>query len=110
MGEGAQAMADLAELDALAEQLAQSSPGARLEDIDLEALERQLGEASRVDARRLAEREQQLRAQGLLERAPDGSLRLSPKALRRLGETALKDVLAAARSAGQRDAELAGAA
>ena len=40
---GAQAMADLAELDALAEQLGQSYPGARMEDIDLEALDRQLG-------------------------------------------------------------------
>jgi uncharacterized protein with von Willebrand factor type A (vWA) domain len=109
MGEGAQAMADLAEIDALAEQLAQSYPGARLEDIDLEALERQLDEDARVDARRLSELEQQLRAQGLLERAPDGSLRLSPKALRRLGQTALKDVLTAARTAGQRDSALAGA-
>jgi uncharacterized protein with von Willebrand factor type A (vWA) domain len=110
MGEGAQAMADLAELDALAEQLAQSYPGARLEDIDLEALERQLGEDARVDARRLAELEQQLRAQGLLERAPDGSLRLSPKALRRLGQTVLKDALTAARKSGQRDSVLSGAA
>jgi len=33
LGEGAQAMADLAELDALAEQLGQAYPGARLEDI-----------------------------------------------------------------------------
>ncbi|MFC4859012.1 vWA domain-containing protein [Actinophytocola glycyrrhizae] len=110
MGEGAEAMADLAELDALAEQLSQSYPGARLEDIDLEALERQLGDEARVDARRLAELEQQLRAQGLLERAPDGSLRLSPKALRRLGQTALKDVLAMARRTGQRDSALSGAA
>ena len=109
MGEGAQAMADLAELDALAEQLSQSYPGARLEDIDLEALERQLGDEARVDARRLAELEQQLRDQGLLERAPDGSLRLSPKALRRLGQTALKDVLATARNSGQRDSALSGA-
>jgi uncharacterized protein with von Willebrand factor type A (vWA) domain len=109
MGEGAQAMADLAELDALAEQLAQSYPGARLEDIDLEALQRQLGDDARVDARRLSELEQQLREQGLLERAPDGSLRLSPKALRRLGQTALKDVLATARNTGQRDSALSGA-
>jgi len=109
LGEGAQAMADLAEIDALAEQLAQSYPGARLEDIDLEALERQLDEDASVDARRLAELERELRAQGLLERAPDGSLRLSPKALRRLGQTALKDVLNAARH-GQRDSRQAGAA
>jgi uncharacterized protein with von Willebrand factor type A (vWA) domain len=110
MGEGAQAMQDLADLDALAEQLAQSYPGARLEDIDLEALERQLGEEAKVDARRLAELEQQLRQQGLLERAPDGSLRLSPKALRRLGQTVLKDALTAARNSGQRDSVRSGAA
>jgi uncharacterized protein with von Willebrand factor type A (vWA) domain len=103
-------MADLAEIDALAEQLAQSYPGARLEDIDVEALERQLDEDARVDARRLAELEKELREQGLLERAPDGSLRLSPKALRRLGQTALKDVVNAARRQGQRDARNAGAA
>ncbi|QWF85476.1 VWA domain-containing protein [Amycolatopsis sp. CA-230715] len=111
LGEGAQAMADLAELDALAEQLGQSYPGARLEDIDLEALERQLGDEAGVDARRLSELERELRAQGLFERAPDGSLRLSPKALRRLGETALKDVVEALRGkAGERETESAGAA
>jgi len=110
LGEGAQAMADLAEIDALAEQLAQSYPGARLEDIDLEALERQLDEDAAVDARRLAELERELRAQGLLERAPDGSLRLSPKALRRLGQTALRDVVNQARRQGSRDARSAGAA
>jgi uncharacterized protein with von Willebrand factor type A (vWA) domain len=110
-GEGAQAMADLAELDALAEELGQSYPGARLEDIDLEALGRQLGEDASVDARRLAELERELRRSGLLERAEDGSLRLSPKALRRLGETALKDVVAALRSRrGERDTANAGAA
>jgi uncharacterized protein with von Willebrand factor type A (vWA) domain len=111
MGEGAQAMADLAELDALAEQLGQSYPGARLEDIDLEALERQLGKDAGVDARRLSELERELRRQGLFERAADGSLRLSPKALRRLGETALSDIVNALRGkAGDRETESAGAA
>ncbi|MGX7829764.1 VWA domain-containing protein [Actinokineospora sp. 24-640] len=111
MGEGAQAMADLAELDALAEQLAQSYPGARLEDIDLEALARQLGDEAVVDARALSSLERELRNQGLLERAADGTLRLSPKALRRLGEAALSDVVGALRSRrGQRDTRLAGAA
>jgi uncharacterized protein with von Willebrand factor type A (vWA) domain len=111
LGEGAQAMADLAELDALAEQLAQSYPGARLEDIDLEAMQRQLGEDAGVDAQRLSELERELRRQGLFERAPDGSLRLSPKALRRLGETALADVVNSLRGkTGQREQESAGAA
>ncbi|PXY35658.1 vWA domain-containing protein [Prauserella flavalba] len=111
LGEGARAMTDLAELDALAEQLSQAYPGARLEDIDLDALERQLGEEAGVDARRLAELERELRAQGLFERAPDGSLRLSPKALRRLGETALAEVVRALRGrSGDRDTTSAGAA
>jgi uncharacterized protein with von Willebrand factor type A (vWA) domain len=111
MGEGAQAMQDLAELDALAEQLGQSYPGARLEDIDLDALARQLGDDARVDAARLAELERELRRQGLFERAPDGSLRLTPKAMRRLGETALRDVVGQLRSRrGERDTARAGAA
>ncbi|MDT8912670.1 VWA domain-containing protein [Amycolatopsis sp. PS_44_ISF1] len=111
LGEGAQAMADLAELDGLAEQLGQSYPGARLEDIDLEALERQLGPDAGVDARRLSELERELRRQGLFERAADGALRLSPKALRRLGETALSDIVNALRGkTGDRETESAGAA
>ncbi|MEU6563080.1 vWA domain-containing protein [Nocardia nova] len=111
MGEGAQAMQDLAELDALAEQLGQSYPGARLEDIDLDALARQLGEEATVDAARLAELERELRRQGLFERAPDGSLRLTPKALRRLGEVALRDVIGRLRThRGQRGNTVAGAA
>ncbi|MEU7768399.1 VWA domain-containing protein [Nocardia sp. NPDC049190] len=111
LGDGAQAMQDLAELDALAEQLGQSYPGARLEDIDLEALTRHLGDSAAVDATRLAELERELRRQGVFERTPDGSLRLTPKALRRLGETALRAVLGQLRSRrGERDTVLAGAA
>ena len=111
LGEGAQAMADLSELDALAEQLAQSYSGARAEDIDLDALARQLGDEARVDARRLAELERELERHGFFERAPDGSLRLSPKAMRRLGSQALADVTDALRSRrGEREQRRAGAA
>ena len=111
LGEGAQAMEDLAELDALAEQLAQGYPGARLEDLDLDALARQLGDEARVDARTLAELERELQRQGLFTRAADGTLRLSPKALRRLGESALGDIVRRLRTGrGERDARRAGAA
>ena len=111
LGEGAQALADLAELDALAEQLAQGYPGARLDDLDLDALVRQLGEEARVDARRLAELERELHRQGVFTRAADGTLQLSPKALRRLGESALADVVRRLRTGrGERDARRAGAA
>jgi Uncharacterized protein with a von Willebrand factor type A (vWA) domain len=93
MGEATRAMEQLGQLDALAEQLSQSYPGARMEDIDLESLGAHLGDQARVDARALAELERELQRQGLFERAPDGSLQLSPKALRRLGESALRDVV-----------------
>ncbi|HXV93345.1 MAG TPA: hypothetical protein VD813_08620, partial [Pseudonocardia sp.] len=93
LGEATRALEELGQLDALAEQLAQSYPGASMEDIDLDALEAHLGEQARVDARALAELERELARQGLFERAPDGSLRLSPKALRRLGEAALREVV-----------------
>ena len=111
MGEATRAMEELGQLDALAEQLAQSYPGARMEDIDLDALERHLGDAARVDARALADLQRELERQGLFERAPDGSLQLSPKALRRLGESALSDVvdrLGARR--GERETHRSGAA
>lgn len=111
LAEGARAMVDLSELDALAEQLSQGYPGASLEDIDVEALRRQLGPDAAVSTRRLSELERELREQGLLERAPDGALRLTPRALRRLGETALADVVRSLRTrTGRRDTASAGAA
>jgi uncharacterized protein with von Willebrand factor type A (vWA) domain len=111
MGEATRAMEQLGQLDALAEQLAQSYPGARLEDIDLDAVGQHLGDQARVDARALAELERELQRQGLFDRAPDGSLQLSPKALRRLGESALREVVdrIGARR-GERDTHRSGAA
>jgi uncharacterized protein with von Willebrand factor type A (vWA) domain len=111
MGEATRAMEELGQLDALAEQLAQSYPGARLEDIDLESLGRHLGDQARVDAQALADLQRELERQGLFERAADGSLKLSPKALRRLGESALSDAVnkMGARR-GERDTHRSGAA
>ncbi|QGK72179.1 hypothetical protein GIY23_09780 [Allosaccharopolyspora coralli] len=110
LAEATGAMRELGEMDRLAEQLAQGYPGAHLEDIDLEALERQLGERAVTDARRLRELEEQLRRQGMIERTPDGSLRLSPRALRRLGETALRSALGRSSRLGERATDRAGAA
>src|SRR4051812_4457218 len=64
MGEATRAMEELGQLDALAEQLAQSYPGARLEDIDLEAVGRHLGDQARVDAQALADLQRELERQG----------------------------------------------
>ncbi|WP_239651244.1 hypothetical protein, partial [Mycobacterium sp. UM_Kg27] len=111
MGEGAQALSDIAELEQLAEQLSQAYPGASMDDVDLDALARQLGDQAAVDARTLAELERALLNQGFLDRSSDGQWRLSPKAMRRLGETALRDVarqLSGRR--GERDHRRAGAA
>lgn len=92
MGEGAQAMADIAELEQLAEQLSQGYAGAQMDDVDLDMLARQLGEDAAVDARTLAELERALMNQGFLDRGSDGQWRLSPKAMRQLGQAALRDV------------------
>lgn len=111
LGDGTGALQDLADLDALAEQLDQSSDGARPDDIDLDAIMRQLGEDAAVSARTLAQLERGLRDSGLLRRQADGSLRLSPRAMRRLGKALLHDAATHLSSrTGARDARLAGAA
>ena len=85
-------MQDIADLDALSEQLAQSYPGARMDDIDLDALARLLGDEAAVDARALSALEQALRDSGKLQRASDGALRLTPRAMRQLGPSLLRDI------------------
>jgi uncharacterized protein with von Willebrand factor type A (vWA) domain len=111
LGDGTGILADLADLDQLSEQLSQQYAGARMEDVDLDKLGRQLGQGAAADARTLADLERALRDSGYLARSSDGTLRLSPKAMRLLGKALLRDVATrmTARQ-GQRDARLAGAA
>ena len=92
LGDGTGALQDLAQLDALADQLAQSHHGARIDDVDLDALARQLGHDAAVAAKTLQELERALRDSGYLKRGSDGELRLSPKAMRQLGKALLRDV------------------
>ena len=111
LGEGAQVMEQLAELDELGEQLSQAYSGARMDDVDLDKLARQLGDQAAVDARTLAELERALQQTGYVKRGVDGQLKLSPKAMRQLGKALLRDV--AERMSGrqgQRDLRQAGAA
>jgi uncharacterized protein with von Willebrand factor type A (vWA) domain len=111
MGQGAQAMADIAELEQLAEQLSQSYAGASMDDVDLDALARQLGDQAALDARTLAELERALMNQGFLDRGADGKWRLSPKAMRQLGKAALRDVAQQLSGRhGERETRRAGAA
>ncbi|HEX5862166.1 MAG TPA: VWA domain-containing protein, partial [Nocardioides sp.] len=111
LGDGTGALQDLADLDDLADQLSQSYDGARLDDVDLDKLARQLGNDAAVDARTLQELERALRDAGLLKRGSDGELRLSPKAMRQLGKALLRDVAnRMSGRQGERDLRQAGAA
>ncbi|ALG83866.1 VWA domain-containing protein [Gordonia phthalatica] len=109
LGEGAAALRDIADLENLAEQLSQGYAGAQLEDIDLDALARQLGDEAAADARTLAELDRAMHEQGFFDRNQDGQLRLSPKAMRRLGQAILRDIAQqlSARG-GDRQTDLAG--
>ena len=105
------ALAELADLDQLDDLLGQDYPGASLDDIDEELIERALGRAAVDDVAQLRRIERELRDQGYLQRGSDG-LRLTPRALRRLGSTALRrvfDVLES-RGRGGHDVRDAGAA
>ena len=111
LGDGTGVLQDLADLDELGEQLSQSYGGARMDDVDLDKLARQLGDQAAVDARTLQRLEQALRDSGYLKRGTDGQYRLSPKAMRQLGKALLRDV--AERMSGrqgQRELQRAGAA
>ncbi|HEY5224930.1 MAG TPA: VWA domain-containing protein [Microbacteriaceae bacterium] len=111
LGDGTGVFQDIADLDELTEQLSQSYDGSRLDDVDLDKLARQLGDEAGVDARTLQELEKALRTSGTMKRGTDGQLRLTPKAMRALGKTLLRDVadLSSGRQ-GNRDLRQAGAA
>jgi uncharacterized protein with von Willebrand factor type A (vWA) domain len=111
LGDGTGALQDLAALDELAEQLSQSYAGARIDDIDIDALARMVGDDAAVDARTLTRLERALRDSGYLGRTSDGQLRLSPKAMRQLGRALLRDVAQRLSDRqGQRDVRQSGAA
>ncbi len=106
------ALAELADLDQLDELLGQDYPGASLDDIDEELIQRALGRSAVEDMAQLRRIEKELREQGYVQRGGDG-LRLTPRALRRLGSTALRRVFALVESRGRgghdvRDAGAAG--
>jgi uncharacterized protein with von Willebrand factor type A (vWA) domain len=90
-GEAADALQEIADLDDVIEQLGQHHAGATLDDVDVEAVERTLGSGAAGDVRALQQLERELERQGWLVRGRDG-LELTPKALRRLGQTALNRV------------------
>jgi uncharacterized protein with von Willebrand factor type A (vWA) domain len=97
-----EAVAELADLEALEQSLGQTHPGATLDDVDVEMLEQHLGAGAAADFHALRELERELERQGFVSRGDDG-LRLTPRAVRRLGETALKRVFSQIDAAGSGD-------
>jgi uncharacterized protein with von Willebrand factor type A (vWA) domain len=105
------ALAELADLEQLDEMLGQNYPGASLDDIDDELIERALGRPAVEDLEQLRRIERELTKQGYLQKGGD-RLTLTPRALRRLGTTALRRVfsLLESRGRGEHDVRDAGAA
>ena len=93
LGDATTAIADLADLADLEAALGQDYPGASLDDIDEAAIRRSLGRQAVDDMEALRQIERELERQGYLQRTA-GKLELTPKAVRRLGETALRQIFA----------------
>lgn len=101
-GDAVEAVAELADLESLSNQLAQGYAGANLDDVDVERLEERLGATAARDFEALRQLERELERQGYLARGDDG-LRLTPRAVRRLGETALRRVFDGLSATGRGD-------
>jgi uncharacterized protein with von Willebrand factor type A (vWA) domain len=97
-----EAVAELADLEALEAQLSQGDPGSTLDDVDVDLLEKRLGHEAVRDFQALRDLERELEEQGYLTRGDDG-LRLTPQAVRRLGQTALRRVFAQIAATGHGD-------
>ena len=112
MGEATSALEELADLEDLEAALSQDYPGASLDDVDEAAVQRALGRAAVDDLAALRRVERELAAQGYLVRDSRGGLELTPRAVRRLGATALRRVFAdlSSRGRGGHDVRDAGAA
>ena len=93
LGDATTALAELADLADVESALRQDYPGARLDDVDEEAIRRALGRQALDDMSALKQIQRELEKQGYL-RNEGGTLELTPKAVRRLGETALRKVFA----------------
>ncbi len=112
LGDATTALEELADLDDLEASLGQDYPGASLDDIDEAAVQRALGRGAVDDVAALRRIERELSEQGYLTRDARGRLELTPRAVRRLGATALRTVFRRleARGRGAHDVQDAGAA
>jgi uncharacterized protein with von Willebrand factor type A (vWA) domain len=89
--EATDALSELADLEGLSDSLGDGFARADLDDIDEEAVERALGRRARDDLESLRTLQRELERQGYL--VNDGQeLLLTPRAIRRIGRTALRTV------------------
>jgi len=111
LGDATTALEEVADLEELENALAQDYAGASLDDVDEESVRRALGRQAVDDLEQLRRIERELERQGYLQRQ-DGRLELTPKAVRRLGQTALRRIFSSLESAsrGDHDVHDAGAA
>ena len=93
LGDATTALAELADLADLENALGQDYPGASMDDIDEDAVRRAFGRQAVDDMEALRRIERELERQGYLTRN-GGRLELTPKAVRRLGDTALRRIFA----------------
>jgi uncharacterized protein with von Willebrand factor type A (vWA) domain len=107
LGDATTALEELAEPESLAASLGQRYPGASLDDVDPEALERALGRAAVDDLETLRRLERELAEQGYLVRE-QGELKLTPKAVRRIGAVALRRVFSSLDEGRRGDHDVAG--
>ena len=107
LGDATTALEELADLESLEASLGQRYPGASLDDIDLEAVERALGRAAVDDVETLRRLERELTEQGYLVRE-QGELKLSPKAIRRIGAVALRRIFSTLDEGRRGDHDVAG--
>jgi uncharacterized protein with von Willebrand factor type A (vWA) domain len=111
LGDATTALEEAADLDELAAMLGQDYPGASIDDVDPELVERALGRQAVDDLEALRRVEKELERQGYLQREA-GELTLTPKGMRRLGESALQRIFTRLHAHGRGDHDMrdAGAA
>src|SRR5436309_4862143 len=110
-GDATTALEEVADLDELEAALTQDYAGASIDDVDPELLERALGRNAVDDLEALRRIERELQRQGYLQRS-EGDIELTPRGLRRLGETALRRIFDKLEAHGRGDHDMrdAGAA
>jgi uncharacterized protein with von Willebrand factor type A (vWA) domain len=90
-GEALQSIQELNDLENLEQFLNNASSPAALQEVDLDAVRRMLGDVSAESLERLAKLTETLREAGLIDQK-EGRLELTPRGLRSIGKEALRDL------------------